>query len=307
MDTKMKLLLTTDWHIRSTPPENRIDDWEHAQEMKIKQILWTAVKEDVYAILCAGDITDSPTTSYYLFQKYLSLFKDAIADNPFLFIPVFGQHDLRYRTSKDNTPLYALMKALGQTIADANSLRLDGESNVAVYGVSYGEDIPTIMDPNYFNILLIHKLIVEDKLWAQQENVTWGNGMLFNTKYDLIVSGDNHKQFWINKGNRHLFNMGSLMRMKSDQGDHKPAFVIFDTVTRKYKIHPLEIEPFETVMNMEKVEKEKEKDAKIAEYITELKTHKDMGLNFEDNLIDYLGYNAIPEDIQDIIKETLHG
>lgn len=302
----MKLLLTTDWHIRSTRPENRIDDWEVTQERKIEQILWTAIQKKVYAILCSGDITDSPTTSYYLFQKYLGLIQDAMNEGPFLFIPVFGQHDLRYRTSKNNTPLYALMKALGQTIADSNPLLL-GDDLVAVYGASYGEDIPEIITPHHFNVLLIHKLIVQEKLWAQQENVTWGNGMLFNTKYDLIVSGDNHKQFIAKVKNRHLFNMGSLMRMKSDQGDHKPAFVIFDTITKNYQTYYLEIEPFESVMNMEKIEKEKEKDAKVVEFINELKAHKDMGLNFEDNLINYLGFNAIPEDIQDIVKEMLHG
>jgi DNA repair exonuclease SbcCD nuclease subunit len=289
----MKFLITGDWHYTDKTPSCRIDDYPEVLKNKIQSIINIAKKEKVAAILQPGDLTDTPFLSYSAYRELYNLLFD---------IPIFtvyGQHDLRYR-NKGNTPLDALQDSLEWFNV---SKKIDIGATT-VQGVSYGETIPE-PTPDVFNILLIHKMIVAVQEAEWQEDYDLGIDFLTNSKYDLIISGDNHKSFMVGTKKRFLFNCGSLMRSTIDQIDHKPCFYIFETNDRTYKQYFIPVTTWQKTFDLKKKVKEEERNEHMESFVSGLSEHKDMGLNFTDNLFMYLKKNKIEPIIKDIIKRNM--
>ena len=293
----MKLLLTGDWHYTNKTPASRIDDYQQALEDKIKFIFSVALKEKVDRIIQPGDFTDTPFLDYNNYIRLLNL----ISDGDIPIYTIFGQHDLKYR-NKGNTPLDALHHSLDGFYVDFEYASFD---ELDMYGVSYGEEIPKIKHPNKFNILVIHKMLLHKKEEEWQEDYDLGIDFLNKHKFNLIVSGDNHQSFFVEKNKRFLINCGSLMRSTIEQIDHHPCFYIFDTETRKYWQHMIPIKSWKECFDLEKKVKEEEADEKMKAFVSGLKTHKSLGLNFMDNLMTYMQKNNVDMEIQLIIKNNM--
>jgi hypothetical protein len=146
-------------------------------------------------------------------------------------------------------------------------------------------------------------MIVDERLWEGRTDCFDARSFLRLNKFDLIVSGDNHKFFIKKFNNRFLFNMGSLMRSNISQVDHQPTIAIFDTDTKQYQLIPIPIEPPEKVFKMEKLEREKIKNEKLEAFVKGLSEHKSMSMSFMDNLDAYMNKNDIDNGIRNIIKE----
>jgi DNA repair exonuclease SbcCD nuclease subunit len=250
----MLFLLTSDWHCTDKTPGSRIDDYTKAQEEKINFIQETAKKYKVHSILEAGDLTDTSLLSYFAYRKIL---KRII----FPIYTIYGQHDLYYRT-KGNTPLDALQDAIDDFQILPNGC-LDIGNNIHLYGCSYEEKIPVIVNSDAFNILLIHKMLLAKREENWQDDYELGNKFLANHAFDLIVSGDNHQTFVfkehkIGKKKKYLFNCGSLMRSKIDQIDHKPCIFIFDMDNRSFEQIFIPIQPWQKCFDLERKIKEEE-------------------------------------------------
>ena len=291
----MKLLCTGDWHITNKTPENRIDNYWKTMKQKVTFILETARNEKINLILQPGDFTDSPSMAWDIFIELKQLFYEFEDIN---ILSIYGQHDLRYR-NKGNTALDALAISCG-------NITLCPKWDSFIYSASYNEEIPKIQDSKEFNILLIHKMILQEKIWAGQTEYTDASNFLRTNAFQLVVSGDNHQGFICNQKTtgKHLFNCGSLMRSKTDQINHKPFIVIFDTNTKEYKQIFIPIEPPEKVFNLEKVEREKEKNENLEAFVTGLSADKEIGLKFEDNLNAFLAEINVGADIRQIIEEA---
>ena len=287
----MKIIAAGDLHIRSSNPENRIDNYEETLWGKVRFILEVS---QGYPILFPGDVFDHPIQSNAVLSKYVSFIRNGYA--------CFGQHDLKYRTA-GNTALDVLNAGGGVRIVQ-NGSPLPLANNILIYGCSFNEEIPEIKDEKAFTILLIHKMIIEEKIWEGQTDYTWANVLLRITKFDLVISGDNHKGFIIPYKNRLLVNCGSLMRSAKDQFNHKPFIVIYDTDTRKYEKVFIPIRPAAEVFDMEKIEREEEKNEKLEAFILGLSEHREIGLDFQKSLFSYMKENAIDEEIQKIVKEN---
>lgn len=300
----MKFLICGDWHLSDKRPENRVDDYRLTVFQKLGFIVNTANDERCDCILQPGDFTDSPSLSYDMFHDIVYLLGvDAVR-----ILTTYGQHDLRFRT-KTNTALKSIALTTNTVIVDHDRIHPCEEGykkgSVIVQGCGYDEEIPEPAKDRY-NVLIIHKMIVEDKLWAQQDNFEWSTSFLRRNKFDLIVSGDNHQFFHANNGDRYLFNCGSLLRSSISQVDHKPRVIIFDTEKpHKFKVINVPIEPASKVFAMDKVMKEKEKDEKLAAFVDGLSKQKDMGLSFVDNLNKYLSGNDVDKDVKKIIKDCM--
>lgn len=290
----MKLLNTGDWHSTNKRPENRIDRYWFTFLTKIRFIMEVAKKYKVDYIIQPGDLTDTPALSYEEFCELVDYITCPI-------ITTWGQHDLRFRV-KVNTALKALSKACDIQILTSNEiLRKDG---VAISGCAFNEAVPEPEDDKEFNVLVIHRMIVEDKLWTQQEVTDWASSFIRRNKYDLVVSGDNHQFFISDNNNRYLFNCGSLMRSTIAQIDHQPKVVVFDTDTRKYEVINVPIQPSEKVFQLSKLVEEKERDGKVKAFVSGLSEQKQMNLSFMDILDIYAKENEVDEEIIDIIKEN---
>jgi len=293
----MKLIILGDLHIRSSNPESRIDDYKKSMFEKLNYVFdyaYDKVQSDA-TILLPGDVFDSPIQSNATLAKVIELFK--FYEHQYQII--WGQHDLKFR-NKGNTALDVLLS--GGIVQYSKQTTLS--ESVFLYSVSWGEDISEITTSG-FNILLIHKMIVEEKLWEEQVEFEWANTILRRTKFDLIVSGDNHKSFFVNYKDRTLINCGSLMRINRDQINHKPCFVIYNTNTRTYKIHYIPIQPAEEVFDMQKIGVEKERDEKLAAFVDGLVEGAELGLDFAENLRQVLKKNNVEQEVRDIINEAM--
>jgi len=280
----MKFLCCPDFHIRATAPRNRIDDYYQTQLSKLGWVFDLSDKEGCGAILQPGDFCDSPDLPNHVVKDIISL---AYHCEPYLF-SVFGQHDKKYRNN-DNTVLSVLEEAEAVYLLRDTPFKF--KNNVHIYGASWEEFIPKVVNKNMINILVLHKMIVRDKpLWPGQTEFTKAKTFLKKYKdYDLVVSGDNHNSFSIvgfpvKEDGPILINCGSLMRMTTTQQNHRPCVWIYNSETKKAKQYFIPIQPSEEVFSPE-AEETKERNLEMEAFIEKLATgDKEVTLSFEDNL-----------------------
>jgi exonuclease SbcD len=302
----MKILCAGDQHWTTTKPKNRTDDYYKTVLDKLQQECEIAEEYFCKAIIFPGDLFDSFKENHAITQDIINLFKDAHIQ----IFCVAGQHDQKFHNNDlRGTALGTLIAAGVVTLLSRSPYFID---SVALYGASWKEEIPEITVPNQVNILVTHRMIVDEKLWAQQEGHAWANHLLIKNKFDLIVSGDNHKRFSASKGSQHLINCGAMLRSSIAQVEHKPAVAVYDTCKNSFEWVELVIKPIDEVMCIEKAEKEKEKNKQLESFVLSLKDaefgpHGEVRikLDFVDALTKYIEANEVPDDVADIIYELL--
>lgn len=305
----MKLLAVGDLHIRPDTPENRIDDFVETQMGKVAWVLEVGRREKCVAMFLPGDLTDHPRIPYHLINRYVALF----LGSSMLKFGVYGQHDLRYHTSHYNTPVQNLRSANAIYLLNPHRhmvIPSPDETLYHVYGCDYGvePEEPVHLGPKFFNILVIHKMFVHEKIWPGQEDYTRANIFLRKSSWDLIVSGDNHQSFTSDSCGRWLINCGSLMRTRIDQKDHVPCIYIIDTVTREAKRIVVPHKPFLEVMDIERAQEKKEKDLRIQAFLDQVKDRKEVeisGLDFEKNLNERMQEEDIDNDTREMMQEVM--
>jgi len=276
----MLLMITGDWHLTENKPERRSDNYTKAQELKINFIIEASKKYGVDIILQPGDLCDK----WEIKDKFKTRWIRILKKLPNIAC-VYGQHDCRYHTSDtDNTPFGVITEALGYKILSSKPYDIGG--GIYLYGAGWNKPIPKIITHNDFNILVIHKMIVMDKLWDQQEDYQVAGSFLRRHNFDLIVSGDNHQTFYYEDKGRWLINAGSLMRNKIDQEDHKPCVFIFDTDSRSFDQYRVPVKPFGEVFNLEVAEREEKKNKRLQELSDSLKKKSRIkGLDYKQRVI----------------------
>jgi len=300
----MKLFGLSDVHIKEGPPRTRIDKYYETQFSKLEWCINLANEKKCELFLQAADLFHSAKASKASIRRVIQILNKCNSK----ILTVMGQHDSLYHAVKsiDNTPNGILEAANLITILNEEPYIVN---NVHIYGSSFGEAIPAIQDPLAFNVLVIHRMIIKEKLWEGQEEYTKSSILLRQHDFDLIISGDNHNHFIDQFRNQYLFNLGSMMRMTSAQIDHEPCCCIFDTESRDYEIFKIPIEPPEKVFDLTKVEKEKidsKEIEKIKEYInTLIKETECEDIQYVDNLNDFMDSNNINIDVKDIVLSTL--
>jgi len=297
----MKFLCCGDWHIDNNKPERRTDDYWNTVKNKISFICHLASEEKV-VILQPGDFFNSHKASDFLKRYMIRKMKNLGITT----LTVFGQHDLRYHSSNvKNTPLGVLQAAGVVSILDFDPVEY---GNISVYGASWWEDIPKPVDSQVTNILVMHKMVVQnEKLWSGQEDATMGNILVKSNSFDLMVVGDNHNGFTITtKTGKHLVNCGSLLRTAIDQSDHVPTVYIYDTVKKTITPHEVPHKPFSEVFDLSKYEAEKERDEKLEAFMERITGEVELeGLDFIKNMDAYVSSAEIDDMTMDIIMEVM--
>ena len=252
----MKFICTDDWHMRASNPKNRIDDFTDTQMGKILWLFNLANKHNAI-ILNAGDLFNSAKEPYKLIWKLLT----EILNDKIHMVCITGQHDMKYHNTKEfeDTPLGNLYA--NDSVIIANKPLKYEISNVNIYGCGWGEEMP-IPEKGKFNVLLIHKMIANKPQWPGHE-YTPAKDFLKKHKFDLIVSGDNHKTFTSKYKGRMLINAGCIVRQKSDEMNRKPCVYLYDTDTRKAERIYIPIKPADEVFDLEGIEKAKERKEKL--------------------------------------------
>jgi DNA repair exonuclease SbcCD nuclease subunit len=263
----MRIACVGDQHITSKKPKNRTDNYFETILGKLRQEFEIAREFECPVLIMPGDVFDKYNENHYVVQQVIHLIREF---HPIQVLAVAGQHDQQFHNPDiSGTALGTLLAAGVITILSQDPTPIT--YGVSVYGASWKDEVPVIITPNYCNILVLHKMIVDEKLWAEQEGHTWCNQFLQKNKFDLIVSGDNHKRFFAKSGKKTLVNMGAMMRSSIAQVDHKPMVAIYDTDSKETTFVDLKIEPMENVMCLEKAKVEKEKNEQLEAFVKSLK------------------------------------
>jgi len=310
----MKIGIMGDVHATRVVPENRIDDY---WETFIDKFTWCLEKfkqESVDIVIQPGDFFDSSKASDFVKQYLIYILKNFTKS--FKILTVFGQHDLRYHSSDTyNTPLKVLERADVVSIIDnKHPLKFDdGDRTVYISGASWFEDIPEPIkhdSENILNILVMHKMVIRmgEKIWEGQSNYIEAERLLEVWDYDIVVSGDNHRNLICNKKKKWLINAGSLMRSRINQLEHKPKIHMIDTENlNKVFTFDVPIKPAQEVFDIERVTFEKERNEDLEAFIDGLqnKGYKTEGLDFAQNILTYIKENNVDKEVAETINTIM--
>lgn len=299
------LILTSDWHLRSTIPTCRKGGFFKEQEDKVNFIL---KESHLYQcpIVIAGDIGNIPQWENWLLEQYIEKFKK---HNQRIYV-LPGQHDL------PNHRLDRLHKSgLGVLIASNVVILLLREPSfisvidIEVYPVQFGNKIPNVKS-NESNvckryIAVIHQLVSQSKLWEGQKNFTSAKSLLKKFScYDLIISGDNHQSFVEEYKGRLLVNPGSIMRTTISQKDFKPKIYLWyaETNTVKEVFIPIKEDVFNPIEEIIELD-----DENTIRFIQTIKRDYDINISFEKNMERCLNKNSdLPERVKNRIYEAMN-
>lgn len=226
-------ILCADDHIQNGRPKCRKDLYTHTIFKKLQFRMDYAEKHNIKYILNAGDLGEK---SYFIrdgigwnaaiYNRYVRMLKNMGIKN----LVVAGNHDLPGHDIRNihESALGSLI--LAGSVKLLNNHEPEHINNINVYGCSWDQKIPKpAKDKQAFrNILVIHKMIIENiPLWPGQIAINAKEFLKKCSKFDLVVSGDNHNTFTIEKEGSILVNPGSMLRRKTDQFSHKPCFFVY--------------------------------------------------------------------------------
>lgn len=296
----MNLIVTSDWHIRASIPENRIDNFLQAQEEKIKFILKKSIEHKA-PIIVAGDIGDKPKWENWLLRKYISMFKSH--QEKIYVLP--GQHDLPdHRLDQLN------QSALGVLVASKAVVPLLRElviSDCLIVPFPFGKKIKSYhcSIKNKKSIAIIHTLVSRTKLWSKQENFISAKNLLKKNNYDFIISGDNHQSFYECYKDKTLINPGSLMRTTIGQQDHLPRCYLINLTKGSIQKIFIPIKSLDVVFNIEKVKNKNENDKRIKAFVNSLDCDLEFKIKFKENLKKFFSKNKTNKKIKNKIFACL--
>ena len=299
----MRALLSSDWHLRTTNPENRIDtSFFETQLNKIEQIFTIFKGRNCQYILQAGDLFDTPRPSFDLLETHISLFNkyDINSKN---FLAVAGQHDLRFRTEERTA--FKLMRFLN--FIQKVEAKITLAEDIYLYGASWGDPIPEIKDKDCFNILLIHKTIVDKPLWFGHEDFLQSDKLFKNNPYDVILAGDNHTPVFYKHKNQTIVGCGCIVRKTIAEADLKPHVYLLDINNDlEYSLEKvyLQFKPADEVFKQEALERvDKKENQKLQEFINSIKNNEiGQSLDFRKNL--EIAMKPMEQNIKDIITKA---
>jgi len=310
----VKLLITGDWHLTDKTPRNRIDDYPATQHRKISWMIGMAVQNRCKYILQPGDMFDSFKARDRMKTDWIERWKNVLSNDGIKVLTVPGQHDMRYHTSDlRDTPMGVLAAAGVIRILKEESILEFGRPStfadrVHFYGSGWNAAIPEPCDASGLHVWVTHRMVVSgDPLWPGQTDYEQGELLLRRTKFDLIVTGDNHRSFLIKANNRVLINCGSLMRSTIDQIHHIPCIYIYDTVGRtveKHEVHPLA--PITEVLRVDQAAEEKERNEKLEAFVEGVRKDVQIeGLDFKHNIDSYLKSHRVKPSVRKLIEGVL--
>lgn len=297
---EMKLACIADTHLRTTIPEKRVDDFKMTQLNKFEYILNYCKDSQIDHLTIAGDVFENPRQSLGYVGEIISLLKKY----PVNVSACVGNHDQFFRNMDiRNTPLGLLKEAGVITILDENPIKID---NVHLYGCSWEQPIPKIVDESAVNVLVAHIMVINDKkVFHQQEEYITAGSLLKNNNFDLIVSGDNHQTFTELYKGRRLVNSGSMMRSSVAQKDHKPSFFVYDTDDKTLEQILIPCLPANEVLLVDKHEETKELNQMLMMYKNALKEGIETDFDFLANLTKKLKVIEVNDNVVKIIRECV--
>jgi DNA repair protein SbcD/Mre11 len=298
----MKIVLTADWHIRDSVPACRSDDFLAVQRKKLQYFTDMCKTRKVDLILHAGDLFDKarPVHSQMLemmIREYAGQWPRTVV------IP--GNHDMPYHSYERMTETSSLGVLFNfEILMEGKGVDAYEDEKVKVFYFPYGFDFDEHSDlsSDYFNIAVWHGMVTN--CGSQVFDSYDGKTILENLRYDLILTGHNHKKFIVHGDHdRYLVNPGGLTRQSIDEENSVPSFFMIDTNTRVLEQFDIPVE--KDVFTFD-TEVSKERDEKIRVFIESMSNSYSVGIDFEKNMETFLGENKLDEKVKNFVMEALY-
>ncbi len=298
---KPSAILTSDWHLREDIPECRRKAggyWE-AQEKKIKFINGLQIQYNC-PVLVAGDVFNEGRSSPYLLQQAIKMMPEKTW-------AIYGQHDLFFHNLK---LAYKSNMSVVEAAGKIQVLPFDNTfehliDDVQIVGFHWEMPLSEISPLMSRAIALCHTLAYDRKR-PFPNAPSEGNALSIMKKlkgYDLIITGDNHIPFTVKKDNQLLVNPGSLMRMSTNQADHKPRVYLWYAENNTVEAVYLPIK--KGVVSREHIDTVKKKDKRMDTFIKKLDDGFEIGSSFKENLKRHFAKNKTKKEIKEIVWEAV--
>ena len=264
-----KLLITADWHIRSTVPsciEATQEEWMEFQKKSVHRVLEIAKENMVDEIDVGGDLYHSERTAT---NECTYILQDAAqeADEQGTPMSVFaGNHDLPQHSS-NNIP-----KAAIGVLLNSKSVSNMAKDTTYIKACNFDED-------DYGDAKMIFKHVLTIPSKDKPDFIECETPESLLEKYpdaDWIFTGDYHKNFEYTSNHRHVVNSGCLMRQAADFENYTPGVYVVDTDKEEITFVPIGLEQKFNHNGYEK----KALDQTIENFVT--------GIKAEDVTLDYV-------------------
>lgn len=304
-----KFLYLQDFHISGRTPINRKDNYYLSMLKKLDEIIELGKKYKVKYILDGGDVFDVPMISNLILDEFI----DKIEASNIPWKMIWGNH-----TEIGHNPELSKASSLAHTFRRSKLISHldyieDKKTNTFIKGYDYTHNCEEkiknegLICPKKakFKIAIVHSMITEKQLMPQIMHIPIKN---IKTNFDLVLIAHNHVQKTniIKQNGVNFIFLGALGRTSIDEISIIPQVALIDTETKEIKLIPLKsAKKGEDVFDLEKVEKTKEFNAEIDNFIKSLENSKDLGLDIN-GIIEYLAKEKhIDNQVKDCVIKRI--
>lgn len=280
-------IFTSDWHLREDHPVCRTDDFWLEQWRKLDFISDVQKQHDC-PVVHAGDLFDFWKPSPMLLSK-------AIEHLPAQFLTVYGNHDLPQHNMElaYKSGVHCLEKAGRLAV-------LPGQH----WGQAPAPAEHPMLRIGERDVLVWHVMTWQGKEpWYGCKDDKSSTLLRKYTEPDVLLTGHNHKPFTEKLDGRLLLNPGSIFRMNADQDDYRPAVWLYYADTNT--VEPVYLPIKEGVVSRQHIEVKQERDNRIDAFISTLNQDWEVEMSFEQNIEIFKEKNNVPEDVMQLVYESI--
>jgi exonuclease SbcD len=223
----MKFLIIGDVHFRGVNPRARLDNYIEAISRKLHEVFAIAQQHRVLAIICPGDLLDSPATGWSTVAELAQI----LQGSPCPFLCINGNHDIYAGNpgSKYRTP-FGFLARLGiiQDLGEEPFGPEDGDMDVLITGHGFNIETDTELGKGQFNpgygkgslpgIHVVHSMLMDHSPGFDMRHTLISQ---VETTAQVIICGHLHTGF----GNSYIYrrdddgvlfiNPGALCRLSA--------------------------------------------------------------------------------------------
>jgi exonuclease SbcD len=282
-----KFLVIGDVHFRGVNPRARLDNFQEAILRKLHEVFTLAQKHSVAAIVCPGDLLDSPATGWSTVADLAEILQSA----PCPFLTINGNHDIyagnsgsKYRTPFGFLARLGIIQDLGEEPFESGDML-----NVAVTGHGFNIETDTELGKEQFNppqhieteawagasIHVVHSMLMDHSPGFDMRHTLISQ---VETTANVIVCGHLHTGFGSSYVRRRddgvlFINPGALCRLSAHAAEiERPVQVALLTVHEGKEIEaeliPLQCAaPGHEVLSRAHLEAEAERNDRLEKFL----------------------------------------
>jgi len=301
----MKFLYLQDSHIKGVNPSSRKGDYYRDIMVKIDEVIALSKKLKVDCVIHGGDLFDSPKVSNLIVDDFIDKVERAKID--WYILP--GNHDEEghnWKNSKGTSLAHIFRRS--KFIHEMAEIR---RGDYQIKGFRYFHNIEEEIKQGLLlnaevqfplTIAITHAMITLKPFHPDVLHIVAKD---INTDFDVILCAHYHEPWGIKEVNGTKFvNIGCFGRKSINEAVVNPAVLLIETDPKlSMKIIELKsAKPEEEVFDMDRIEKAKEFNADIENFINSLKDTKITGLDLR-GIIENIATEQNVE--RDIVKEII--